>query len=90
MLVKRVNQIHLRVEISEEEKRMKEKQLDKTREERELHTEKDGWEYEGEWLKGKAVREGFGIFLNKGKDCIYEGYWKNSKRSCKGREIWLS
>ena len=35
------------------------------------------------------VREGYGIFLNKGGNCIYEGYWKNSKRAYKGREIWL-
>ena len=64
--------------------------MDKTREERELYTEKDGWEYEGEWLVDKTVREGFGIFLNKGKDCMYEGYWTNGRRACKGREIWLS
>ena len=73
-----------------------EKQLEKTREEREMYIEKeDGWKYEGEWLKGSdkmnegKVREGYGIFLNKSGNCIYEGYWKNSKRAYKGREIWL-
>ena len=35
------------------------------------------------------MREGYGILLNRGGDCLYEGYWKCSKRSFKGREIWL-
>ena len=71
----------------------------KIRQEKELvmsNPEKDGWKYEGEWLKGKAIREGYGICVNRGHysedpnvkdDVLYEGYFKNDKRHWKGREI---
>ena len=71
-------------------KTLMQKKNDKTREERELHAEKDGWKYEGEWLKDKQVREGYGICVNRNGDVLYGGYWKGDKRHFKGREIWLN
>ena len=49
-------------------------------------TQEDGYKYEGEWLRGKNIKQGKGIEVGP-MGTIYEGYYVNNKRYGRGRLI---